>query len=305
MSDLILHHYDASPFAQKVHRMLGLKGAVWRSVTVPMILPKPDLVALTGGYRGVPVLQIGADVYVDTQLIARVLEARMPEPNLFPNGNWGMPQALVKWSDAFFQAGLTVAVAHLGDQWDDDFAADRKALFVDMDFAAAKQNLAHAKSQLRAHASFINDQLSDGRVFLQGDSPGLADFQAFSVPWFLRSVLPELMHELFEDFNYMKFWEDRISMLGEGHRSEIEASEALAEARDAEPLPGHGVEPAEAQELEVGMEVEVAPDDYRRGGVRGALVTASSNEVAIARNGDEVGDVVVHFPRLGYRVMPV
>ena len=125
------------------------------------------------------------------------------------------------------------------------------------------------------------------------------------MPWFLRSVLPELMQELFEDFNYMKFWEDRISMIGEGDRTEIEASEALAEARDAAPAPGHGVEPAEAQELEVGMEVEVAPDDFRRGGVLGALVTASSNEVAIARNGDEVGDVVIHFPRLGYRVTRV
>ena len=53
--DLILHHYDASPFTQKTLRMLGIKAAQWYSVETPMILPKPDLITLTGGYRGTPV----------------------------------------------------------------------------------------------------------------------------------------------------------------------------------------------------------------------------------------------------------
>ena len=55
MTDLILHHYDASPFTQRVLRMLGIKGLEWRSVTTPMMPPKDDLLALTGGYRGTPV----------------------------------------------------------------------------------------------------------------------------------------------------------------------------------------------------------------------------------------------------------
>ena len=52
--------------------------AVWRSVTVPMVAPKPDLTALTGGYRKVPVMQIGADVYCDTRLIAEVIDEQLP-----------------------------------------------------------------------------------------------------------------------------------------------------------------------------------------------------------------------------------
>ncbi|MEY2920673.1 MAG: hypothetical protein RL261_1978, partial [Pseudomonadota bacterium] len=78
MTELILHHYDASPFTQRVLRMLGIKGLEWRSVTTPMMPPKDDLLALTGGYRGTPVLQIGADVYIDSQRIARELETRYP-----------------------------------------------------------------------------------------------------------------------------------------------------------------------------------------------------------------------------------
>jgi len=71
----ILHHYDFSNFSEKVRLMLGLKGIAWDSVEIPSHLPKPDYLPLTGGYRRTPSLQIGADVYCDTHLIAEVIEA--------------------------------------------------------------------------------------------------------------------------------------------------------------------------------------------------------------------------------------
>src|SRR6185295_14804638 len=76
MTDIILHHYDTSPYAEKVRTGLGLKGLAWASVELPQIMPKPNLTALTGGYRKTPVLQIGADIYCDSQLIMRELERR-------------------------------------------------------------------------------------------------------------------------------------------------------------------------------------------------------------------------------------
>ena len=84
MTELILHHYPASPFAHKARCVLGFKQLAWRSVTVPSVMPKPDVVALTGGYRRTPVLQIGADIYCDTALICDVLEHLRPEPTLYP-----------------------------------------------------------------------------------------------------------------------------------------------------------------------------------------------------------------------------
>src|SRR5271165_1090127 len=62
MTDIILHHYETSPYSEKVRLGLGLKGLAWASVEIPVIMPKPDLTALTGGYRKTPVLQIGADI---------------------------------------------------------------------------------------------------------------------------------------------------------------------------------------------------------------------------------------------------
>ena len=84
MGELVLHHYPTSPFSEKVRLVLGMKRMAWRSVTVPMIMPKPDVVALTGGYRRTPFMQIGADVYCDSALMCRVIDRLAPEPPLYP-----------------------------------------------------------------------------------------------------------------------------------------------------------------------------------------------------------------------------
>ncbi len=79
-TELILHHYDGSPYSEKIRLLLGYKGLDWRSATMPPMLPKPELMTLTGGYRRAPVLQIGADVYCDSALIAAEIERRHPAP---------------------------------------------------------------------------------------------------------------------------------------------------------------------------------------------------------------------------------
>jgi glutathione S-transferase len=109
MSDLILHHYPTSPFAEKIRLIFGFKQLAWRSVIIPMIMPKPDLTALTGGYRRTPVLQIGADIYCDTALICDVLEHIAPQPNttLYPEAVKGVARIVAQWADsALFTAAM-------------------------------------------------------------------------------------------------------------------------------------------------------------------------------------------------------
>ncbi|KAI1691952.1 acetyltransferase (GNAT) domain-containing protein [Ditylenchus destructor] len=136
--DLVLHHYAGSPFAEKARLMLGFKGLAWHSVTVPMILPKPDVAALTGGYRRTPFLQIGADIYCDTTLIAEVLEGRRPTPSLFPGGGGGPGAAAVAMGrhDLFWTAlpysmhpaGAAAMFAGAPPEVLQAFVADRKAM---------------------------------------------------------------------------------------------------------------------------------------------------------------------------------
>ena len=92
MPEILLHQYDSSPFSEKVRVCLGIKGLTWGAVDQPVIMPKPQLLPLTGGYRRIPVMQIGADIYCDTALICDVLEQLAPEPALNRGIHHGNPK---------------------------------------------------------------------------------------------------------------------------------------------------------------------------------------------------------------------
>src|SRR5215470_15021625 len=129
MAELLLHHYDTSPFSEKIKKIFAHKNLAWSAVEQPTIMPKPQLLPLTGGYRRIPVLQIGADVYCDSQLIARVLEQLHPQPTLYPGGSEGVCHAFSLWADrVFFGATVPVLFALLGDQVPRDFIEDRTKL---------------------------------------------------------------------------------------------------------------------------------------------------------------------------------
>lgn len=303
MTAIILHHYDASPFTQKALRMLGLKGLAWRSVQTPMLPPKDDLVALTGGYRGTPVMQIGADVFIDSQRIALELERRHPTPTLFPGGDPGIAQMLVKWSETFFRSGLAISVNLLAKDWPEPFRADRQALFPDFDFNAALRDATHAQSQFRVHAGWLDAQLRVRGPFLTGAAPGLADIQAHVFVWMARAYFPELAARLLAPFATLAAWEQAMLALGEGQRTEIPAAVALQEARGAKPDAGAlAIDGDDPLQLQPGQRVEVAPDDTLRGGVTGELVALDWSGVSVRRSDPRCGEVVVHFPRVGYRI---
>jgi glutathione S-transferase len=139
MTGIILHHYEASPFSEKVRAVLGYKQLEWQSVLIPRIMPKPDLLALTGGYRKTPVMQIGRDVYADTHLITRQIEALAPEPSVFPTSDMASSLALEQLGDKrlflaavpvlFRPAARAVRIEKLGEEYLARFGADRAALF--------------------------------------------------------------------------------------------------------------------------------------------------------------------------------
>jgi len=300
VSDVILHHFDMSPYAQKVRTLLGLKRLSWQSVQIPMVMPKPDLTALTGGYRKTPVMQIGADVYCDSSGIARELERRFPLPSLFPDGGRGVGIALGIWGDRFFDPGAGLAMSVNADL-PADLVKDRKEFFSHMDFSQFAARIPHMYAQLRSQLALMDEQLSDGRAFLLGNEPGLADATAWYPIWMGHGFLPTF-GELIAPFEHLLRWQQRMRDLGDGQRVDIDAEQALAVARKATPLPGHGVDAADPLRLQAGQRVTVTPDDYGKVPVMGELVTLDLQEVAVRREDRRTGQVVVHFPRLGYVV---
>lgn len=302
MAELLLHQYDGSPFSEKIRLILGHKRLAWRAVEQPNMMPKPDLIPLTGGYRRIPVLQIGADVYCDSQLIARVLERLHPEPTIFPGGSQGLCGAFGFWSDRLlFLAAVPVVFGKIGAAVPKAFIEDRSRLMGGgPGFEAVMRAGPFAAEQLRAHAALVETQLSDGRAFLLGEQPSLADFSAYHPVWFLRSLPPTA--GALDEFARLLAWTERVKAIGHGRRSACTTEEALSVARDAKPRTETARDAFEPNGIAPGDHVVVHADDYGFEEVEGELVASDAGEIALRRSDPRVGEIVVHFPRAGFRV---
>jgi len=292
--EIILHHYDNSPFSEKPRLLFGLYDLEWRSVIQPTIMPKPDLTPLTGGYRRIPVMQIGADVFCDTQVIIAEIAARAGA-DLAAGGAW----AVNLWADRlFFQATVPIIFGEI--EVPQAFIEDREKLSGrPFDAAAMKAASQLMKSQWRGEAAWIDAALAKSD-WLAGDKPGLADIAAYMNVWFLRGAVPAITDQLMAGLDKLKDWRLRVAAIGHGRRSELTPTEALEIARAAEPAPYAGHDAADPSGLAPGAAVTVAADDYGRDPIAGTLVAANASRIVIARQDPALGRLQVHFPRVGY-----
>ncbi|GAD62194.1 glutathione S-transferase family protein [Aquipseudomonas alcaligenes] len=311
MSELILHHYDASPFAEKARLMLGFKQLSWRSVEIPRIMPKPDLTALTGGYRKTPVLQVGADIYCDTALIARRLEVEKATPSLFPEGQEFVAASFAQWADAVvFQHAVTlvfqpesiaVRMGKLPPAAQQAFVADRAALFAGG--SASRLPAAQAKLQWPVLMARLQQQLArEEGDFLCGE-PSIADFAMAHPLWFLKGT--HVTAPLVDDYPEVAAWLGRVLGFGHGAHSPLSSEEAIAIAREAQPAPLPDEDFSQALGFQVGQQVSVAATDYGVDPVQGELLCVSAEAIILRRQDERAGTLHVHFPRLGFALSAV
>jgi len=304
MPAFILHHYPNSPFSQKVRLILGRKAMAWHSVHVPSILPKPDVMALTGGYRRTPFLQRGADVWCDTALIARVLERAQPAPTLYPAAVAGPAQLLAQWADSTLfwvvipytlqPAGIACVLAGAPPQALKAFAADRAPFTAGM----TRQTPVDATVALNTYLGWLDGQLADGREFLMGAESSIADFSVAHCLWFVHLAPPML--PILEPFARLRAWYARVAAFGHGTPAPMKSAEAIALAAAATAHEPTRVVPALG--FEAGESVTVTPTDYGRDPVAGRLVGLTADEVVIERHDERAGTLHVHFPRLGFQI---
>jgi glutathione S-transferase len=305
MPDLILHHYPASPFSEKVRLLLGHKKLAWKSVLVPPIMPKPDVVALTGGYRRTPLLQVGADVYCDTALIADVLEHIAPSPTLYPEPEKGMSRILAQWADGtlFWAAmaynlqprGAAEMFAKAPPGAAKAFAEDRaKMSGTGMSRLRPGDAAAAYKSYLRR----LSDMLDD-KPFLLGEFPCIADFSAYHALWYTRRI--EAVKSILELTPAVLDWMDRIAAIGHGRPEQITSADAIAIAAASTPhtllvdstfQDEHGIA--------LGSAVTVRAETFGPEETAGELVAASRMHYTLRRTDERAGTLDVHFPRIGY-----
>ncbi len=297
MSEIILHHYDRSPFSEKVRLVFGLKGVSWRSVEIPRWMPKPELMPLTGGYRKTPVMQIGADIYCDTRAILREIDRRFPNPPLYRAGAGELVSA---WADGvFFSNAVGVVFGTYADSLPGELKEDRRQFtggLFDADRMRAHQPAIRA--QFCAHLRAIEGGFTDGRAYLQGETPDIGDFALYHPLWFVRGNIKD--PDLLEDCPATRAWCERMSRIGHGARKPLDAKEALAIARAAEPAAVEPSRSADPSGCTLGEAVTVAANDYGRDPVRGELLAVDRRAIVIRRHEPELGTLNLHFPRTGF-----
>jgi glutathione S-transferase len=246
-------------------------------------------------------MQIGADIYCDTQRIALALEQYYPQPTLFPAHSQGLALALSQWSDAaFFQPGAGLSMG-TNTELPEDILQDRREFFNFLDFSTLPQQLPHLFSQFRAHLQLVETMLADGRDFLLGDRPGWADILAYFPLWMCRGNIANA-DELLQSLPALLAWESRMVDIRHGSPGTITADDALAIARQASSTVSPEIVSDAWPHIIAGTPVTVMPQDYGAVPVMGELVRLTHSDIAIRREDAQAGEVVVHFPRLGYRV---
>jgi glutathione S-transferase len=308
MSELILHHYPTSPFAEKTRLLLGFKGLSWRSVKIPPVMPKPDLTALTGGYRKTPVLQIGADIYCDTALIARRLEQEKALPALFPEGQEMISATFAAWADSvvfqhavslvFQPESVAVRFAKLSPEAIKAFIADRAGLF--SGGSAVRLSAEQARHQWPTIMARLEQQLQrEEGDYLFGE-PSIADFSMAHPLWFLKGT--PVTAPLVDAYPAVSAWLARVMGFGHGAFSEMTSEEALQVSRHSTPATLPAEQFDEPNGFKAGQHVVIAAIDYGVDPVAGELLFAGSEELILRREDQRGGLVHVHFPRFGFRI---
>lgn len=305
MSEIIFHHYPLSPVAEKVRAGFGIKQLAWRSVEHSRMPDRPELFAMTAGYRRIPVMQIGADIYCDSQCILRELERRFPQPTFFPGPGKGMPWAVSRWTDGpVFELLFRIAFAPVMDKLPPELVADRSRLYLGpgADLKKEQADLPHALAQLRGQLGWLENQLASGKAFLTADAPSVADAFAWHIMWFFRARY-EKVAQFMEEFPRLSAWEDRMKAIGHGKPTPMTAAEALALAKSSDTIIEPVADPRDPQGIKPGMRVAIGPlGDTGEKPVEGKVRAVGRETIVLDHEHALCGAVAIHFPRVGYRV---
>jgi glutathione S-transferase len=304
MSQLILHHYPTSPFAEKIRLILGYKKLAWQSVIIPMIMPKPDLTALTGGYRRTPVLQIGADIYCDTALIADVLEKLAPTPSLYPSPVNGVSRIVAQWADSqvfqaamaynFQPAGVADVFAGAPEAVVQAFVADRAA----MRGGAPRMSIGEGTSTYKSQLRRLSDMLTE-HPYLMGTVPTIADFSAYHALWFTLERTPSVAGIL-DATPLIKDWMARMKAIGHGTSEKMKSDQAIDVAKNASPVDVSQLAFVDEHGIALGSDVTITADHFGLEPTPGVLVAATKTRHTLRREDERAGTVHVHFPRNGF-----
>ena len=296
----ILHHYDESLFSEKVRAMLGYTGMAWQSVDVPPQPPRPSLDPLLDGYRRIPVMQIGADIFCDTDAISYEIASQASKPELSAASLSPEDREFNRFlEDEIFQACLLAGaslsplikwVFKRGPMGLYRFIKDRSSAAQDGGFRRYSRE--EALAVWSDHVADLENLLAD-KPFLGGDAPNILDFSAYHVIWMYQQMKGQSAGAAGSN---LFLWQARMEAFGHGTSTDLTVEQALDIAKSAQPRAVPDAIKAD------GRAVSIGPADYMRIGTAGSLVGEDDHIWIIARQTTRAGLIHVHFPKLGFEL---
>ncbi|KAG0057852.1 hypothetical protein BGZ83_000039 [Gryganskiella cystojenkinii] len=325
--EIILHHYIGSPYAEKITTALRVKGLPWCSVSTSNVLPRPLLEPLTHGYRRIPVMQIGNNVYCDTAMIMDELERRYPGEECSAQVG-GLSDIITSWVDKQLFVNIKDQMPW-GATAEEQKASPLHAAFGNANFLSDRSQLTGGRpintEALKKAQPFLLDQLISnldtlertlkGGWILGTSKPSAADISVYGKAHWL--IVTRRAPEYVTKENYPKIFAffGQMNAYMKAHRHptldgfKISGEEALDVARTAAAqankgfaATGESVHPKENRK--VGQVVTVTPNDYGKVPVQGEIVEITSRRVSIRPEPVAGVEVVIHFPRNGYMIVP-
>lgn len=337
---ITFYHYAYSPYARRIQWYLALRGLPYSECIQPPTLPRPDLARIGVRHRRIPILAIGRDVYLDTRLILRKLEAIPGSDTVKPPLGIDSSLELVALerlldiltvdTNVFLDAARLIP-ANVPAMKDPAFGRDRADFFGSKPSKDAPKSKtppallrAESLAEIRHAAALLESSLlADGRAWILGTpAPSLADVESIW-PFHWLTTMPGA----FEDgqspepalspaqFPRLFAWIERFN----GALKAVKATTvkkrvdgaAAAEAIWAAPASDSqegvdGNDPvARAAGLKVGQSSVVWPIDT--GTLHkdvGRLVRLTGDEVVLEVAAESGKTVFLHAPRHMFRVRP-
>ena len=287
-----------SPYSEKLRLTMGLLQRPWLSAQVAAYPPRAALAAVVGGYRRIPVLQIGAHIYCDTRL---AFAALMGDESGYLSLT-DRDEALRQWAEQEVFFAVIAASSHyralryltrelsiLGLL---RFLRDR--IVMTRDASIIQPDAKTARDVLSSFVSHLDDRLTEN-AYLSGPEMGYLDLCCFHPLWMACQIDPRVTARC---SSAVRAWFKKIQDIGHGEFSPATPqiiADAIAEQTD---FSGGVVEPPYL----VAEPVTVRPSDYARDASSGMLVSLDGRRIVLERPLSEGGRVFLHFPRHGFEI---
>ena len=298
----ILYHYPSSPYSEKLRLALGMTGMQWGSVIVSSQPPRPVLDPFLMGYRRIPVLQVGAHFYCDSQLAIDVL-AESCDRLVGAAGLSATHEVLRQHAEdrVFFAVIAAVSpmrvlrflAQDLGLFGTCQFLKDRGRMMKDSTIEKMSRPVA-----ARLVEDFVGQLNSLLRLdnFLTGAHAGYLDLCCYHPLW-MASLINSGVISSFPPL--VLAWMQRMADIGHG-RSMAVLEPQLHDMVIADG--GQGFVAEVSGPVKHGSLVSVTPTDYARDSTVGYLVAMDGRRSVIKRHLESGDAVFLHFPTRGFEV---